>query len=115
MPGQAGPFGAGRDNYALDFDGKSSYVDIPTLTYDGTHPITLEATVTPAEVKNSAILTDTQYGGVGLNLGGGQSIQPWRFTVSDESGRRHYVYASGDKSANAGQTVVRFVERVNRL
>ena len=30
-------------NWALEFDGESNYVDIPSLTYDGSHPITMEA------------------------------------------------------------------------
>jgi formylglycine-generating enzyme required for sulfatase activity/serine/threonine protein kinase len=33
--------------YALEFNGKDSYVDLPTLRYDGSHPITLEATIVP--------------------------------------------------------------------
>jgi hypothetical protein len=32
-------------NWALEFDGKSSSVHIPTLDYDGSHPITMEAFV----------------------------------------------------------------------
>ena len=34
-------------NWALEFDRKSSYVDPGGLTYDGSHPITVEATVRP--------------------------------------------------------------------
>ena len=32
-------------NWALEFDGKESSVHIPTLDYDGSHPITVEAVV----------------------------------------------------------------------
>jgi tRNA A-37 threonylcarbamoyl transferase component Bud32 len=32
-------------NHALEFDGKRSHVQIPSLKYDGSHPITLEAYV----------------------------------------------------------------------
>lgn len=35
------------ENYALEFDGKSSAVELPDLKYDGTHPFTLEATICP--------------------------------------------------------------------
>ncbi len=31
--------------FALEFNGKDSHVDLPTLKYDGSHPITLEASV----------------------------------------------------------------------
>ena len=31
--------------HALEFNGKNSYVNLPTLHYDGSHPITLEATI----------------------------------------------------------------------
>ena len=32
---------------ALEFNGRDSYVDLPTLKYDGSHPITIEAWATP--------------------------------------------------------------------
>ena len=32
-------------NWALEFDGKTTGVHIPTLDYDGSHPITIEAIV----------------------------------------------------------------------
>ena len=35
--------------YALEFNGQDSYVDLPTLRYDGSHPITLEATIVPSQ------------------------------------------------------------------
>jgi formylglycine-generating enzyme required for sulfatase activity len=35
------------DGFALEFNGKDSYVDLPTLHYDGSHPITIEATIVP--------------------------------------------------------------------
>lgn len=36
----------GSGNYALQFDGENSVVKIPTLIYDGSHPLTVEALVT---------------------------------------------------------------------
>jgi serine/threonine protein kinase len=33
--------------FALEFNGKDSYVDLPTLRYDGSHPITIEAWIKP--------------------------------------------------------------------
>ena len=38
---------AAKSRYKLEFSGKDSYVVIPELRYDGSHPITLEAHVTP--------------------------------------------------------------------
>lgn len=43
-----------EENYALEFDGKDDHVEIPTLKYDGTHPITIEATIRRG-LKNGAI------------------------------------------------------------
>lgn len=33
-------------DYALEFDGATAWVDVPNLRYDGTHPLTVEATLT---------------------------------------------------------------------
>ncbi|NQV27841.1 MAG: protein kinase [Rhodopirellula sp.] len=39
-------------DYALSFDGETSEVVVPTLFYDGSHPLTLETTVTmPEEIR----------------------------------------------------------------
>ena len=44
---------AGRTtDFALEFNGKDSYVDLPTLRYDGSHPITLEATIVPFQTND---------------------------------------------------------------
>ena len=34
-----------KGDHALSFDGKDDYVEIPTLKYDGSYPLTIEATV----------------------------------------------------------------------
>jgi len=44
------------DDYALEFDGKTSSVHIPTLAYDGSHPITMEAAVNPRTLTSSFIV-----------------------------------------------------------
>ncbi len=36
-------------NYALEFDGEKSHVKVPSLIFDGTHPLTIEATVSGAQ------------------------------------------------------------------
>ncbi len=38
-------------DYALSFDGKDDYVKIPTLKYDGSHPLTIELTATPRSIR----------------------------------------------------------------
>ena len=40
------------ENYALEFNGKSSAVELPGLKYDGTHPFTLEAFIRPQIPEN---------------------------------------------------------------
>ena len=54
-----------KDNYALEFDGKTSGVEVPTLEYDGTHPITMEAwvnAVTDRLTEHDSLVVDTDYG-----------------------------------------------------
>ena len=48
--------GVALEDYALEFDGKTSGVHIPTLNYDGSHPITIEAWVNAHEVTVSTKL-----------------------------------------------------------
>ena len=61
-------------NYALDFDGKTSGVDVPTLNYDGTHPITIEAWVNARQLGTVLRLP---------NIGIATNIPPdkWQLTV----------------------------------
>ena len=56
-----------KKNYALSFDGKDDYVVIRSLNYDGTHPITFEATCRTKRNKYSTI----------LKLGGPKELQVW--------------------------------------
>jgi serine/threonine protein kinase/formylglycine-generating enzyme required for sulfatase activity len=41
---------------ALEFDGKAAYVSIPSLTYDGSHPLTIELLAVPHELAGSPIV-----------------------------------------------------------
>ncbi|MBA3313182.1 MAG: hypothetical protein H0T47_07825 [Planctomycetaceae bacterium] len=52
---------------ALSFDGERTYVAIPTFRYDGSYPLTLEATVRPAKVGGDTILADTEFAGFRLS------------------------------------------------
>jgi Leucine-rich repeat (LRR) protein len=73
-------------NFALKFDGRGAYVDIPSLKYDGSHPLTLEARVQAgtslAEDRSTTILGNirnrTRTGGILLR----QFEDGWRATVS---------------------------------
>ena len=49
----------------LEFDGRTQYVTVPSIRYDGSHPITLEAFVTPDDF-GGVVLGDTQQSGIGL-------------------------------------------------
>jgi len=52
----------GGDNYALEFGGKPDCVEIPTLKYDGSHPITIEATVRlDSGDPNSGVVSNVAY------------------------------------------------------
>jgi serine/threonine protein kinase len=43
-------------DFSLEFDGKESYVDVPTLSRDEDHPITIEAYVTVAGTKGANLI-----------------------------------------------------------
>src|SRR5262245_15743550 len=65
------PKSAPSAGFALEFNGKDSYVDLPTLRYDGSHPLTLEATIVLHLHQGEAtIIGDTQAAGVTLNFPG---------------------------------------------
>jgi hypothetical protein len=64
---------------ALRFDGVSDYVDIPTLKYDGAHPITVEAWATPSygTEQHMIVIADGD-DGKGFHLGTSQDNTRWR-------------------------------------
>jgi hypothetical protein len=62
---------------ALQFDGATQYVSVPSVRYDGSHPITLEAWVTH-ESFGSVALGDTQQSGVALGVPGNRyNMHAW--------------------------------------
>ena len=72
---------------ALEFDGKSQYVTIPSIRYDGSHPITLEAYATLDDFGN-VIIGDTQRSGVGLGIWGKDyTMHAWNGRDFDVAGR----------------------------
>ena len=52
---------------ALQFDGRTQYVTIPSIRYDGSHPITLEAFATP-DRSRAIVIGDTEQSGVDLGI-----------------------------------------------
>ncbi|MFN0021300.1 MAG: SUMF1/EgtB/PvdO family nonheme iron enzyme [Pirellulaceae bacterium] len=86
------------ESLALAFNGKDSYVAVPSLKYGGDHPLTIEAwTVLErlvGELTGEVLLGNPELGGVGLsatndlNLSGRQ----WSFGVSLKD-RAGYVHA----------------------
>ena len=56
LPASA-PSSASATGYALEFNGKDSYVDLPTLRYDGSHPITIEAKIRPGRENAGSVMT----------------------------------------------------------
>ena len=57
------------ENWELEFGG-DAYVELPTLKYDGSHPITFEATVVPTRLQtgNHKILSNQHPGDFGCAL-----------------------------------------------
>jgi hypothetical protein len=55
-------------SFAQRFDGTTTHVTIPTLRYDGSYPITIEATVRPANASKGTILADTEFAGLGVSI-----------------------------------------------
>lgn len=93
-------------SYKLVFSGVDDCVIIPTLRYDGSHPLTIEATVAPFPIDQepirAAIIGNVELSGIGI------SCKPtdWRFNVND--GRDFdlgYAYAHSDQKPARDQPV----------
>ena len=55
--------------YGLHFDGVNDHIQIPSLRYDGSTPITLESWVTPSnDARQQAIIADTSNAGIALEV-----------------------------------------------
>jgi hypothetical protein len=81
---------------SLEFDGRSQYVTVPSIKYDGSFPITLEAYVTLDRL-NGSVIGDTQQSGIGLGVPGRRyKMQAWDGT--------NYTEAA---STNLGATLLR--------
>ncbi|WP_417387129.1 protein kinase domain-containing protein [Gimesia sp.] len=75
------------ENYALEFDGESSAVELPGLKYDGTHPFTLEATIRPLKRESEQSID------VALMMGNVN----FRVSVLEENGLSRFLVTSGIK------------------
>jgi hypothetical protein len=67
----------GSIDYALSFDGKANEVVVPTLFYDGSHPLTIETTVTMPEIIRSGEL--------------GLLVSAWNFVLFTSNGANYCV------------------------
>jgi len=70
-------------NFALQLDGVDDHIEIPTLQYDGTHPLTIEAWVTPQSLHRVIV------GNGPLTLGVLHDAPNWFFDIGPSLG--HYV------------------------
>ena len=61
---------SGSENHsALEFDGRGSHVSVPSLKYDGTYAITIEAWVIPSDLsKNQSVICNAQHSGLGIGF-----------------------------------------------
>ena len=104
---------------ALEFSG-NGYVRVPGLRYDGTHPLTLEALVTPDQIdrpvesvgdivdaprvaiQRSAIVSNVEGNGSYLSLRNGR----FRFVMSDDKAwyDPQYTATNANSPAQAGRT-----------
>jgi hypothetical protein len=88
---------AAKGSYKLEFSGDDSYVVIPKLRYDGTHPITLEALVTPfardQEPPRSCVLGNVELSGLAIHY----KRIAWLFHVNDGSQGNGGYASAGSK------------------
>ncbi|MCU0873818.1 MAG: SUMF1/EgtB/PvdO family nonheme iron enzyme, partial [Pirellulaceae bacterium] len=76
---------------ALQLDGQA-YVNIPSLRYEGSHPLTIEATITPTAYSGRArIIGNALFGGTVLELLSDKLV--WQ-TLFNDGRRRDIGYAS---------------------
>jgi len=96
--------GPERTEYALGFDGKSSHVVVPSLKYDGTHPITFEAWLVASKAKTGYVISNNQGAGIRLSLQGFAEYQyaQWVLSLHDA---KEYHFATSNKGASLGREV----------
>ena len=76
------------ESLALAFNGKDSYVVIPSLKYDGDHPLTIEAWTVlerpDGELTGEVLLGNPEQGGVGISATNDRNLsgRQWSFGVS---------------------------------
>jgi hypothetical protein len=89
---------SGSSGFALEFNGTDTYVDLPTLDYDGSHPITLEATIVTnqIQIQDRGIIVGDAVGDVGLLLicpsGTGPRKDHGLFIVADDGNAGVYQH-----------------------
>lgn len=91
----AGAKAASGPGFALEFNGKDSYVDLPTLRYDGAHPITLEATIVPVGAGEFGTIIGTNSGRASLGVCGLNVAMAGRarFQIGESQGGYRRIYS----------------------
>ena len=91
-------------NYSLEFDGADDYVETP-ITYDGSHPITIEAWVTSAESHNrryTYVIGNVEY--LNANLATGIALQQRSFA---DGGQNCWGAWTSTDALPTGQNIMR--------
>lgn len=87
-------------DYALEFDGWDDFVDVPSLKYDGSHPLTIEAYVTPQELGVSPAVASM--GGIVLNINHERKL--WNI-VGTSAKNQGFVFARPDAPVSLGRRI----------
>ena len=82
------PTGGRAKNLALRFDGKDDYVEMPTLHYDGSHPITLEARIRVLGPEADRVIL---FPGSHPTLSTGLNNVPFVLAAASKDGKPHRV------------------------
>ncbi|HEV3436144.1 MAG TPA: protein kinase [Gemmata sp.] len=80
-------------NHAIEFDGRSSHVEIPSLSTDGTHPLTVECYCQPRRIsdKGDCILAMSGKGALFVNIGGDPSYLTSGVFLGNEPYGQHFL------------------------
>ena len=86
-----------KENYALECDGKTTSVEVPTLRYDGTHPFTVEALVRPYSSRSCRIIRTLRSGWcIAQHYKRDQLAYLFSRTCETESYHHHFFFKHND-------------------
>ena len=94
------------ENWALEFDGTDDYVEIPSLRYDASHPVTFEAVVCPTEFKESTIVVVAQLCSLGgRNTSGSVDHPVWKWVSWGNVSEKIFVQQISEHTIDLGRSV----------